>query len=150
MSLLEDHILDEGLGNDVLLLDLTLLVHGLTDHDTLGLGLEQHAAGGDVLRTAVILRGGADAAESHFEDADAFKFHLLAQFEVVFHGTTQLVEHGLDVGFLDRCLLLDVVGQFLGLDEVLVVDCRGEPLAVGGRFVVLVLKFGKFLRHVLN
>ena len=147
VGLLEDDILDEGLGDDVLLHDLALLVHRLADDDTLRLGLEQHAALGDHLGTTALLRRRADGAEAHLEDADAVEADLLTEFEEVLHRTAELVEHGLDVTLLHTGLGLDEVGQLLGLDEVLVVDCRGEPLAVGGRFVVLVLDLFEFLAH---
>jgi archaeosine-15-forming tRNA-guanine transglycosylase len=65
----------------------------------------------------------------------------------VLHGAAQFVEHGLDVTLLDARLRLDEVGQFLGLDEVLVVDRRGEPLAIGRLLIVLVLNFLEFLTH---
>ena len=66
------------------------------------------------------------------------------------HGCTEFIEDGLDVGFLDGGLGLDKLGQLLGLDEVLVVDRRGEPLAVGRGLVVGVLDFSEFLRHVFK
>jgi len=149
VGFLERHVLDEGLGDHELLHDLALLVDGLTDHDALALGGEDHAADGDVLGAAVVPRGGSDAREAHLEDADAVEAHLLSEFEEVLHGAAQLVEHGLDVALLDRSLGLDEVGQLLGLDEVLIVDRRGKPLAVGRRLVVLVLNFLKFLTHNL-
>ena len=65
-------------------------------------------------------------------------------------GTAQLVEHGLDVTLLHRCLGLDKLGQFLGSDETLVVHRRGKPLAIGCRLVVLVLELLKFLTHVVK
>jgi len=88
-----------------------------------------------------------DAGEAHLEDADAVEFHLLTQFEEVLHGGSQLVEHCDDVASLHACLKLDVLGECLGPDEVLVVDCLGEVLAacVGTRVCVLLLD--KFLTH---
>ena len=147
VGLLEDHVLDEGLDDDELLNDLSFFVRGLADDDTLALGLEEHATGGDVLRTAVLLLDNTDAGESHLEDADAIETYFLTEFEEVLHGTAELVEDGLDVGLLHRSLGLDELGQFLGGDEMLVVDSRGEPLTVGGRVVVGVLEFFEFLGH---
>ena len=145
VGLFEDDILDESLRDDILLHDLALRVRVLSDDDTFGFRLEQHAAGGDVLCTAVVLLCRSDGAEAHLEDADTVEPDLLAQFEVVLHGTAQLVEHGLDGGLFDRGLLLDVVRQVLSLDEVLVIDGRGEPLSVGSALIVLVLQFCEFL-----
>ena len=139
VGLLEDHVLDERLRDDILLHDLALRVRVLSDDDTLALGLEQHAARGDGGCTAVVLLHSADGAEAHLEDADAVELHLLAQLEEVLHRAAELVEDGLDVALLDAGLCLDELGQFLGLDEMLVVDRRGEPLAVGCGIVVLVL-----------
>ena len=147
VGLLEDHILHQRLDDHVLLLDLPVLLRLANDHP-LSLRLEQHAARGDILCAAVILLVRADGTESHLEDADAVELHLLAQFEEVLQGTAQLVEYGLDVTLLHRCLCLDELGQFLGLDEMLVVDSRGEPLALGSAVVVLVLEFLEFLTHV--
>ena len=147
VGLFEDHVLDERLDDDVLLDDLTLLVLGLADDHTLALGLEEYPAGGDVLRTAVLLLHRADGAEAYLEDADAVELHLLAQLEEVLHRTAELVEDGLDVGLLHRSLGLDEFGKLLGLDEVLVVDSCGEPLTIGGRVVVGVLEFFEFLGH---
>ena len=88
-----------------------------------------------------------DAGEAHLEDADAVQLHLLTQLEEVLHGTAQLVEHCDDVASLHACLKLDVLGECLGPDEVLVVDCLGEVLAVGIGTRILVLHFNKFLTH---
>ena len=123
----------------VLLLDGSVLLLLLAYDDALGLGLEQHAAGGDGLGRAVLDLGDADAREAHLEDADAVELHLLAHLEEVLQCTAQLVEHGLDVRLLDRCLRLDELGQLLGLDEAVVIDRCCEILAVGGILVVLVL-----------
>ena len=150
VGFLEYDILDERLDDDVLLNDLVVLVFGLTDDHTLTLRLEEYPAGGDVLSTAVILVVDTDAGESYLEDADAVETHLLTQLEEVLHGTAELVEDGLDVGFLDRCLGLDEISELLGLDEVLVVDRRCEPLAEGSAVVVGVLEFFELLTHVLN
>ena len=147
VGLLKDNILDEGLGDDELLHDLALLVRGLTNDDTLALGLEEDTTGGDVLCAAVLLVVCPDGTEAHLEDADAVEAYLLTQFEEVLHGTAELVEDGLDVGLFDRCLCLDEIGELLGLDEVLIVDRRGEPLAKGCGVVVGVLEFFEFLTH---
>ena len=109
--------------------------------------MEEDSARGDVLCTAVVLLVHADGTESHLEDADAVELHLLAQLEEVFHRTTELVEDSLDVGLLHRCLRLDELGQFLGLNEVLVVDSRSEPLTEGAAAVVLILDLFEFLTH---
>ena len=58
---------------------------------------------------------------------------------VVIVAAVQFVEHRLDVALLHRRLLLDVVGQFLGLHETLVIDGCGEPLAIGRALLVVVL-----------
>ena len=144
VGLLEDHILDEGLGHDVLLLHLTVLVL-LADDDTLSLGLEEHTARGDGGGTAVLLLGDTDAGETDLEDADAGEVDLLAELEVVLHGLAQLSEHGDDVASLHTGLRLDVVGQVLGLDELAVVHGLGVVLAVGDRLGVLVLTLDKLL-----
>ncbi len=144
VGLLEDHILDEGLGHNVLLLHLAVLVL-LTDDDTLSLGLEEHAARGDGGGTAVLLLGDTDAGETDLEDADAGEVDLLAELEVVLHGLAQLSEHGDDVASLHTGLRLDVVGQVLGLDELAVVHGLGVVLAVGSRLGVLVLTLDKLL-----
>ena len=65
-------------------------------------------------------------------------------------GFAELLEDGLDVGLLHRGLALDEVGEFLSADEVVVVDSRGEVLAVSGALAVFVLGFNKFLRHSLK
>ena len=83
MGLLEHHVLDQVLGHDILLLYLAVLLL-LTHDDSLGLGLEQHAAGGDGLRVAVLGLCHADAGESHLEDTQTLDAHLLTQFEVLF------------------------------------------------------------------
>ena len=144
VGLLEDHILDEGLGHDVLLLHLAVLVL-LADDDTLSLGLEEHTARGDAGGAAVLLLGNTDAGEADLEDADAGEVDLLAELEVVLHGLAQLGEHGEDVASLHAGLRLDVVGQVLGLDELAVVHGLGVVLAVGDRLGVLVLTLDKLL-----
>ena len=78
MGLFEDHILDEVLGDDVLLLHLTVLLL-LAHDDTLAFGQEQDAAAGDGLGVAVVDVGHTDAGEAHLEDAQAFYADLLAQ-----------------------------------------------------------------------
>ena len=80
MGLLEDDILQERLGDDILLLDDTIL-DGLADDDALGLGLEQDAAGGDAGSTAVLELVDADAGEADLEDADALEVDFLAHLE---------------------------------------------------------------------
>ena len=75
MGLFEDHILDEVLGDDVLLLHLTVLLL-LAHDDTLALGQEQDAAAGDGLGVAVVDVGHTDAGEAYLEDAKAFDAHL--------------------------------------------------------------------------
>ena len=129
MCLLEDHILQELLGDGILLLDGAVGTTFLPRHHTGGLWGEQHTTGGDVLSTAVLSFPDTDAGEAHLEDADAVQLHLLSQLEEVLHGTAQLVEHGYDVRTLDRCLGLDELRKLLGSDETLVVDSLGEVLA---------------------
>ena len=150
VGLLEDHVLHQRLGHDVLLDDLVLLVLGLSDDHSLRLGLEEHPSRGDGLSAAVIFLVGSDAGESHLEDADAVEFHLLTEFEEVFHGASQFVEHGLDVTLLHARLRLDEVCQLLGLDEVMIVDCRCEPLAECRAVIVRVLNFLEFLTHCVS
>ena len=95
MCLLEDHVLQELLGDGILLLDGAVGTTFLPRHHSCGLRGEQHTAGGDVLSTAVLSFLDTDAGEAHLEDADAVQLHLLSQLEEVLHGTAQLVEHGI-------------------------------------------------------
>ena len=143
----EDDVLDEGLIDDELLNDLSLLVDSLTDNHSLALGLEQNTTGGDGLGTTIILGGCTDATETDLEDADAVEANLLTQLEEVLQGTTELIKDGLDIGLLHCGLSLDELSQLLGLDEALIVDRCGEPLAIGCGLVVLVLDFTKLLAH---
>ena len=96
-GLFEGDVLDEGLGDNELLNNLTLLVDCLTDNDTFALGLEQNTTGRDGLGTTIVLGGSTDGTESHLEDTNAIELYLLAQFEEVLQSTTKLVEYGLDV-----------------------------------------------------
>ena len=147
MSLLEHHVLHQGLGDDVLLFDRAVLLLLLTDDHSLGLRLEQHAARGDRGGGAVVLLRHADGGEAHLEDADAVEVDLLAQFEEVLHGLAQLLQHGDDVTALHRCLRLDESRQLLGLDKLLVIHGLRIVLAIGGRLVVLVLCLNVLLTH---
>jgi hypothetical protein len=45
---------------------------------------------------------------------------------------------------------LDEIGELLSLDEVLVIDSRGEPLAERSTVVVRVLELLEFLTHNLK
>ena len=139
MRLLEDDILQHGDGVDVLLLDRAVVSLLLTHHDTCGLRLEEDAAGGDGLSTAVLKFHDADRREAHLEDTDAVELDLLAEFEEMLESLAELLEDGLDVGLLDRGLALDELSEFLGPDEVVVVDSRCKVLAVGRTLAVLVL-----------
>jgi len=147
VGLFEDDVFEEILRHDVLLLHGTVTTLLLTDDDSGGLGLEQDAAVGDGGCTAVLCLGDADAGETDLEDADALQSYLLTHLEEVLQGVAQLQECGHDVTLLDGTLLLDVVGNRVGLDEVLVVDGCCEELAVGGIQCVVVLGFDKFLCH---
>ena len=139
VRLLEHHVLDQSLGVDVLLHDLALLVLALSHDDALGLGGEDHAAGGDGGGTDVLGLGHAHAGEAHLEDAQSGQAHLLSQFQEVLHGLSQFVQCGLDVAALQRCLALDEACDVVGLDEVLVIDGRCIVLAVGCALGVVVL-----------
>ena len=150
MGLFEDHVLQEGDGVDVLLLHGAVLLLLLTNDHAGGLGLEEYAAGGDGLGTTVLEFDDTDAGEAYLEDADAIELDLLAEFEEVFEGFAKFLKDGLDVGLLHRGLALDEVGELLSADEVVVVDSRGEVLAVSGALAVFVLGFNKFLRHELK
>ena len=147
MRLLEDHILDQLLRYGKLLVDGAVGTASLTSDHSDGLRGEQHSAGRDVLGTYVLRLGGTDAGEAHLEDADAVEFHLLTHLEEVLHGGSQLVKHCDDVASLHACLRLDVLGECLGPDEVLVVDCLGEVLAACGGSSVCVLLLDKCLTH---
>ena len=109
MGLLEGDILQHADGIDILLLDRAVEQLLLADDDARGLGLEEHAAGGDGLGTAVLNLGHADAREAHLEDADAVELDLLAHLEEVLEGLAQFLEDGLDVTLLHGRLVLDVV-----------------------------------------
>ena len=147
VGLFEDDVLQHGDGIDVLLLDRAVIHLLLTDHDTSGLGLEEDTTGGDGLRATVLELGDADRAEAYLEDADAIELDLLTHLEEVLEGFAQFLEHGLDVALLDGGLSLDELSEFLGTDKVVVVDSRGEVLALSLAVAVLVLGFNKFLRH---
>ena len=138
MELLEGHILDQGLGVDILLHHLAVLLAGAGD-DALGLGLEQHAARGDGRCRAVLRLRHTDAGEAYLEDADACQTDLLTHAQEVLHGGTQLVEGSLDVTALQRGLCLDEVGNLVGLDELLVIHGLGVILAVRLRIVRIVV-----------
>ncbi len=138
MRLLEDHVLDELLGDGELLLDRAVGASLIARHHPYGLRGEDDPSGGDVLCPAVVGVFDSDTREADLEDADALQFYLLSQFEEVFHGCAQFVEYCDDVGALDTCLCLDELRQLLGLDECLVVDGGSEALAEGGRTVVVV------------
>ena len=147
MSLFEDHILDELLRHHVLLLHRTVTTLLLTYHHSYCLRLEQNAARGDGVGAAVLGLVDTDAGESHLEDADTLQVDLLTELEVMFHSLTQLLKNGDDVGALHTGLLLDVVSQTFGRDELLIIDCLGKELAVGAVVLVVVLGFNKSLCH---
>ncbi len=147
MCLLEDNVLEQRLGADVLLFDDALAVHRLTYHDALRLGCEEDATAGDGRGVDLLGLGDADAGESHLEDADAVDLHFLSELEEVLHGLAQFLEHGLDVRLLDRALCLDELAQLLGADEVDVVDGLGVVLAERLRILDLVLCLNEFLTH---
>ena len=130
MGLLEGDVLQERLGDDILLLDDTIL-DGLAHDDTLRLGLEEHTAGGDAGSSAVLDLVDADAGEADLEDADALEVDLLAHLEVVLHGLAEFREYGDDVALLDAGLGLDELCELVCADEALVVDGLNKVLAVG-------------------
>jgi len=150
MRLLEHHVLDQFLGVDVLLHDLTLRVLRLAYDDTLYFWLEQHTTGGDGGGGDILGLGHADAGESYLEDAQTSQADLLSHLQEVLHGLAQFVEGSLDVAALQRCLALDESGDVVGLDEVLVIDGRCIILAVSGALGVVVLLFNVLLTHKEN
>ena len=149
MGLLEDHVLQERDGIHILLLHLAVLLR-LTRHHAGGLRLEQHSAGGDGAGTTVLNLVDANARKAHLEDTDTIELDLLAHLEEVLHSLTQLLEYGLDITLLHTGLLLDVGGQFVGTNEMVVVHGLGEVLAVGCIVLVVVFGFNKLLTHTLN
>ena len=52
-----------------------------------------------------------DARETYLQDADALQLDFLTHLEEVLHGLAQLLQHGLDITLLNRCLTLDKVGN---------------------------------------
>ena len=149
VGFLEDNILEERDGVDVLTLHGTVLSLLLTYDKALGLWLEEDTSSGDGGCIAVFQFIDADAAEPYLEDTDAIETDLLTQFEEVLQGTTQLIEDSLDVALLHRGLGLDELGQLLGLNELVVVDRLTEVLLVGGAETVVVLILNEFLTHTL-
>ena len=147
VRLLEHHVLDQFLGGDVLLHDLALLVLALSHDDALGLGGEDHTAGGDGGGTDILGLGHAHAGEAYLEDAQSGQAYLLTHLQEVLHGLSQFVEGALDVASLQRCLGLDESGDVVGLDKVLVIDGRCIVLAVGGALGVVVLFLNVLLTH---
>ena len=139
VGLLEDDVLQQRLGVDVLLLHLTTGVHGLAYYDALCLRLEQYASASDGVGRAVLFLCDADAREADLEDADACQADLLTHLHEVLHGGAQLVQGSLDVTTLQRGLRLDEVGNLVGLDELLVVDGLGIVLVVRLRIVRIVV-----------
>ena len=149
MGFLEDDVLQQGDGIDILLLHRAVLFLLLTDHDTGRLWLEEHTTGGDGGGRAVLELRHADRAEADLEDTYTVELDLLSQFEEVLERLTEFLEHGLDVGLLHGGLTLDEVSEFLGTDEMIVIHGLGKVLPIGFAVTVLVLGFDKFLCHKL-
>ena len=145
MGLFEDHVLQEGDGIDVLLLDRAVVFLLLTDNYTSSFGLEQYTAGGDGSCTAVVQLGDTDRAEAYLEDADTVKAYLLTHFEEMLEGFAQFLEYGLDITLLHGSLTLDELSQFLSAYEVAVVNSGSIVLSVSQTVTVLVLRFNVLL-----
>ena len=69
--------------------------------------------------------------------------------DVYAEGSNPNVVKGDEIGYSEHHtgLLLDVVSQTFGRDELLIIDCLGKELAVGAVVLVVVLGFNKSLCH---
>jgi len=150
MSLLEDDVLDESLGNDILLLDAAIGLLLLSYDDALTLGLEEYTTGSDSGGSAVFLLVDTDRGESYLEDANACEMDFLTEFEIVLDSLTQLLKHGDDVALLHRGLGLDELGELFSLDELRIIHCLRKVLVVGFVETVVVFGFNVLLTHNLK